>query len=151
MKKIVFLILVVVAATACDDDNDDRNNSAQKIQEIKDDVMEGQWRVTYFYDTDHDETSVFNGYTFQFAETGTLTATNSMSTHTGTWSVTDSNSSDDDDSLDDLDFNIVFTSPAEFEEISDDWDIISQSDTKIELRDVSGGNGGTDYLTFEKL
>ena len=27
---------------------------------------------------------------------------------------------------------------------------ISQKYTKIELIDISGGNGGTDYLTFEK-
>ncbi len=38
----------------------------------------------------------------------------------------------------------------DFEELSDDWDIISHSSTKIELIDISGGNGGTDYLTFEK-
>ena len=37
-----------------------------------------------------------------------------------------------------------------FEDLNDDWDFISQSSTKIELIDVSGGNGGTDYLTFEK-
>ena len=37
-----------------------------------------------------------------------------------------------------------------FEELNDDWDVVSQSATKIELIDVSGGNGGTDYLTFER-
>lgn len=54
----------------------------------------------------------------------------------------------DDDSQDDLDFN--FNLSNEFEDLSDDWDIISQSSTKIELIDVSGGNGGTDYLSFQK-
>jgi hypothetical protein len=77
-----------------------------------------------------------------------LTATNGTLTHTGIWSVTDSNSNDD--SMDDLDFNIAFTTPANFLELTDDWDIQSRTDTKIELIDVSGGNGGTDYLTFEK-
>jgi len=38
----------------------------------------------------------------------------------------------------------------DFEDLNDDWDFISQSATKVELIDVSGGNGGTDYLTFEK-
>ena len=38
----------------------------------------------------------------------------------------------------------------DFEDLNDDWDIISQSSSKIELIDISGGNGGTDYLTFEK-
>jgi len=28
--------------------------------------------------------------------------------------------------------------------------VIQQSSTLIKLEDVSGGNGGTDYLTFEK-
>lgn len=45
----------------------------------------------------------------------------------------------------------MFSSPAVFaDELTDDWDIISYSATKIQLIDVSGGNGGTDYLTFEK-
>lgn len=50
----------------------------------------------------------------------------------------------------DIDFNIFFASPADFAELSEDWDIISQSPTKIELKHISGGNGGTDLLTFEK-
>jgi len=50
----------------------------------------------------------------------------------------------------DLDFNIFFASPPDFEDLSDDWDFISHTSTKIELIDMSGGNGGTDYLTFEK-
>lgn len=44
----------------------------------------------------------------------------------------------------------MFTSPPDFEELTDDWDIISQTSSKIELIDISGGNGGTDYLTFQK-
>lgn len=45
----------------------------------------------------------------------------------------------------------MFSSPTVFaDELTDDWDIISYTDTKIQLVDVSGGNGGTDYLTFEK-
>lgn len=50
----------------------------------------------------------------------------------------------------DIDFNIYFNLSNEFEDLNDDWDLISRSDSKIELFDVSGGNGGTDYLTFEK-
>ena len=50
----------------------------------------------------------------------------------------------------DIDFNIFFSSPADFAELSEDWDIISHSASKIELKHVSGGNGGTDLLTFEK-
>ena len=37
-----------------------------------------------------------------------------------------------------------------FEEISEDWRVISRTTTKIELKHISGGDGSTDYLTFEK-
>ena len=50
----------------------------------------------------------------------------------------------------DIDFNIFFASPVDFSELSEDWDIITNSSSKIELMHVSGGNGGTDLLTFEK-
>jgi len=64
--------------------------------------------------------------------------------------VTNSDSNDDSPDDNDLDFNINFNLTNNFEDLNDDWDIISQSDTKIELTDVSGGNGGTDFLTFER-
>lgn len=50
----------------------------------------------------------------------------------------------------DIDFNIFFASPVDFSELTEDWDIITNSSSKIELMHVSGGNGGTDLLTFEK-
>ena len=84
-----------------------------------------------------------------------MVATKAGTTVNGSWSITDDDddSSDDDsdgDSSNDIDFNIVFNAPDDFTELSDDWDIISKSDSKIELIDISGGNGGTDLLTFEK-
>lgn len=49
-----------------------------------------------------------------------------------------------------IDFNIFFASPEDFNELSEEWNIVSYSDTKIELIHVSGGDGVTDLLTFEK-
>jgi hypothetical protein len=49
-----------------------------------------------------------------------------------------------------LDFNITFSAPANFVDLTDDWDIVSYSNTTISLIDVSGGNGGTDTLVFTK-
>lgn len=133
-----------------DDDNNPEDNTAE-IQQLENQAESGTWVITYFFDTDTDETNHYNGYEFTFGTDGLLTATDGVNTHIGTWSVTDdSNSSDDSSSDDDIDFNISFASPAGFEELSDDWDIISHSSSKIELIDISGGNGGTDYLTFEK-
>lgn len=48
-----------------------------------------------------------------------------------------------------IDFNIFFASPESFNELSDDWNIVSYSATKIELIDESS-DGEIDLLTFEK-
>lgn len=124
------------------------NNNAT-TGDISNTVTSGNWRVSYYNDSGIDETYHFTGYSFVFATNGVLTASNVTNTYTGTWSVTDSNSNDD--SLSDLDFNIYFSAPAEFEDITDDWDIKSYSSTKIELEDESGGGSGTDRLIFEKI
>jgi hypothetical protein len=108
----------------------------------------GTWRITSYLDSGVVETNNFSGYNFIFSQNGTLTAIGNGLTNSGTWSITDTNSNDD--SLDDLDFNISFSSPADFFDLTDDWEIVSRTDTKIVLIDISGGNGGTDNLTFEK-
>lgn len=143
MKKLMYIgigSLMLLASCKKDD--------VKAIEAIEEEVSAGTWRITSFVDSGTDETGNFNGYTFTFASDGTLSATNGSNTYAGTWSVTDSNSSDD--SADDLDFNIFFNATGNFEDLNDDWDISSHSSTTIALIDVSGGNGGTDYLTFTK-
>jgi hypothetical protein len=142
--KAKFLLVILALALGCSED-DDSNSFKKKVINT---VSEGTWRITYYFDSDTDETSDYAGYNFTFADSDVLTTTNGVNTYTGAWSVTDSNSNDD--TLDDLDFNILFTTPLLFEELSDDWTIVELTDTTIELIDVSGGGGGTDYLTFEK-
>ena len=93
--------------------------------------------------------NVLVGYNFTFNNSGVLNANNGTNNYDGTWSISDS-SSNDDNSQDDLDFNINFNITNNFEELNDDWDIISYSSTKIELIDTSDDNSETDYLTFEK-
>jgi len=124
------------------------NCSSQVQNTIQTNVQSGTWRITLFEDSGVDETKNFAGYKFIFNSNGVLTSSNGINNYDGTWSITDSNSNDD--SQDDLDFNINFNLTNEFMELNDDWDFISNSATKIELIDISGGNGGTDYLTFEK-
>lgn len=157
MKKVFFynaiiLLSLMIMSSTCsvnDDDDDELLNNSSEIASINDDASNGVWVITYYYDTDHEETSNFTGYTFTFGSNGVLTATNGVNTYTGSWSVTDDSSSSTSSS-DDIDFNIAFSSPSDFEELTDDWEIISHTSTRIELRDISGGNGGTDFLTFER-
>lgn len=155
MKKlklisILSLVFVLNVASMCSD-NDDSNSTADPTPVINT-VSQGTWRITFYEDSGVNETTNYSNYIFTFGANGVLTAVNT-NTYTGSWSVTTDNSTDDSPS-NDLDFNILFTapSPATFvDDLSDDWDIISYTSTKIELVDVSGGNGGTDYLTFEKI
>jgi hypothetical protein len=150
MKKVTiyallgFLFFLNTASMCSSDDSSSLNNQSDVINT----ATSGTWKITLYNDSDVIKTSDFAGYNFTFNSNGVLSAVGVDLTIDGTWSVTDTNSSDD--SIDDLDFYIFFTSPVNFAELSDDWDIISKTATKIELIDVSGGNGETDYLTFEK-
>lgn len=143
-NKTMMLVLLVgtIALGSC------KKDDSPTIQaQVETSIQSGTWRITKFIDSGTDETSNYSGYNFTFTNSGSLSATNGTTSVAGTWSITDSNS--DDDSQSDLDFNINFTQ-ANFIDLSDDWDFLSQSEIKIELTDVSGGGGGTDYLTFEK-
>ena len=149
MKNISFYsilacIFIINTASTCSSD-DSNSSSTTDPTPIINTVTQGTWRVTYYFDTDTDDTSDFAGYNFTFGSSNVLTATNGTNTYTGSWSVTSDNSPSSD-----LNFNILFVSPVNFEDLSDDWDIVSRTSTKIELIDVSGGNGGIDYLTFTK-
>ncbi|MEQ9466405.1 MAG: hypothetical protein RLN88_03285 [Ekhidna sp.] len=128
--------------------NPSTNCTSQIQSTIQANVQSGTWRIKKFVDSDTDETIHFANYNFTFMSSGVLRATNGTNDYEGTWSITDSNSNDD--SQDDLDFNIHFNLTNDFEDLNDDWDFISQSASEIELTDISGGSGETDLLTFEK-
>ncbi|MDA0864545.1 MAG: hypothetical protein O3B88_07755 [Bacteroidetes bacterium] len=113
------------------------NSGGNTSTAIEDQLTDGVWYVTYFFD-DYDETSDFNGYSFTFNADGTALADNGMQT-SGSWSTyTDSG-------VEKLDLNFGTMDP--LEELQDDWEILSVSADLIELRDVSG-DGSVDHLTF---
>ena len=146
MKKILLPVIALGLLAACSK----WNNSQNQINKT---AIDGTWIVSSYIDDGDDETADFTTFRLDFLEDGTLNATDLLSSNSnpypGTWSITDSNSNDDD-SLDDLDFNINFAVGNKLDDLSDDWDIISYTDTEIKLIDVSGGGGGTDYLTLTK-
>jgi hypothetical protein len=141
--------LMILGCSSNDDDNPNDNNS-QEIAQIENEAESGTWRVSSYIDSGDNETNDFNGYDFTFESNGTLIATNGITMYNGTWSVTSSN--DDSNSIDDIDFNIFFPVPEDndFEDLNDDWDVVSHSNTTLSLMDISGGDGSTDTLVFEK-
>lgn len=154
MKKlrlipILAMLFMLNVASMCSSEDDNSTPTTVDPTPVVNTVNQGTWRVTLYNNSGTVETSNFTGYNFIFGTSNVLTASNGTNTYTGTWSVTSDNSGDDSPS-NDLDFNIAFTSPSNFAELTEDWNIISYTSTKIQLVHVSGGGGGTDYLTFEK-
>ncbi|MCA6074522.1 hypothetical protein [Fulvivirga sedimenti] len=150
MKSLNYLLVGMIMILAACDDNEVTPDIQSQIEDVQSLAKSGDWIITYYFD-DKDETADYAGYTFTFNENGSIIAKNGSTEVSGTWSVTrDDDSNDDNPDEGDIDFNINFISPEKFAELSDDWDIKSRTSSKIELIDVSGGNGGTDFLTFER-
>ena len=151
MKKLILFLgicCILNLAFSCSD-NETASPTLNDPAPVINTVKSGTWKITFYQDSGINETSNFAGYNFTFGSNSVLTATNGTNSYVGTWSVTTDNSGDDSPSSD-LDFNIAFASPANFSELTEDWNIIEKTDTKIKLVHESGGNGGTDYVTFEK-
>jgi hypothetical protein len=109
--------------TACTNDGDPLlpDNPTQTLSSA-------QWRVSYFWDKDKDETSKFNGYTFAFKAGGAFEATQNGTVTTGTWEVRSSSSSSQK-----LVIQIGTDKP--LIELDDDWIILEMNDQEIRLRD----------------
>lgn len=136
MKQLaISLSLFIFFVLSCKkDDNSGSTNSTNILKQ-------GNWRITLYNDSGKDETSYFSGYTFTFSN-GVVTAVKGSSSVSGTYATKI------DDSKNKFVLNFAATSP--FDELNDDWHIVEETSSKIRLEDVSGGNGETDLLTFEK-
>ncbi len=142
IKSFFIFCSLSVLLISCGKDDTTSTTATISTAAIISTATSGNWRITYYYDTDHEETTNYSGYVFTFSANNVVTAVKNGQTVSGTWGTRI------DDSKTKLDLN--FTTPTVFVELSDDWHVIERTDTKVKLQDVSGGNGGTDYLTFEK-
>jgi hypothetical protein len=139
MRILIFSILSLVVISSC---------KKKQISKTEDLMVSGSWKISSYTDDGANETSDYSSYTFIFNEDGTVNANGAS---IGTWSIAKESSSGDDDSSSDnhLHFNLNLSIP--FDDLSDDWEIENKSDSSIELKDVSGGNGGEDNLVFTKI
>lgn len=154
-KKLVFLLTGIVASlfiSACSNDEDDNDMDAvQTVSDIQTKVVTGDWMISSYVDSGVDETSDYAGYTFTFNNDGIVSASSTAEMLTGAWSV-QMDSSMDDSSDSDVDFTLFFGVPDthDFDDLSDDWDVVSYTATMLSLRDVSGGSGEIDTLVFTR-
>ena len=151
LKPVLIVILINPACTPGSEylNNGDRLKSLIPVgnqNNVTIIVTDGTLKIAFDWDTDFDETVNFNGFNFSFGANNVLTATDGTNTYIGTWSITDSNNYINN--LQDLKFDIKLTSPINFVEILNEWEIIDKSSSYIKLRDVISDNGGTNFLTF---
>jgi hypothetical protein len=137
LLTITFLFLLTGLFSCTKNDSSSQNQDVNKQQ-----LQQGSWKITNFWDKDHDETATFSSYEITFNSDGSVSAVNGGTTVTGTWNT------GTDDSQPKL---ILFFTASPFSEINDDWHITSQTDNLIQLEDVSGGGSGTELLTLEKI
>ncbi len=143
MKKLLILFAVItVAACSSNDDSGDANTN--EFEDIKTTLPQGQWKVSTLIDGESDHTASFDSFVFTFNEDGTAIAQNDLFAENGTWAYDNSSSSSEE-------LVLQFSETTPFDEINDDWNIVSVSSSKIELSDISGGDGDIELLTFTKL
>lgn len=122
------------------DDCDDDSQSSGGNGNLSAILSDGTWYVSYFYD-DTNQTSVYAGYTFTFNTNGTSFVLRNSVSINGSWS----NYIDGNEEKLELDYDGSI-----LDELEEDWEVVEYSSTQVRLKDVSGGNGGTDYLYLSK-
>ncbi len=109
--------------------------------DLEDFLADGTWFVFSYDEDGDDQTGDYAGYTITYNTNGTVVATNGSNTNNGTWEVQSAGNQ----------LLLEFGTQMPFDEFNDNWDVLSATNTRVELQDVSGGGGGTDTLIFEKL
>ena len=98
----------------------------------------GTWKVTLFTDSGNNETTDFSGYNFTFNSGGVITATIGGVSKNGVWSSGSGKFN--------IDLGVKDNTNKPLGELTDDWKIISTSDSEIKLKDDSKA----EFLTFTK-
>lgn len=137
MKHVLFFaLLFVLPMAACHKSSDDNSNPSNPQ------LSGTKWVVTYFWDKDKEESSNFNGYSFEFNADGTLTAFSpSGATTTGLWNA------HFDDSADKL--LIVLSGVSPLDDLSQDWVILEKTDTVMKLKDDNSSH--VEEIHFKKI
>lgn len=138
MKWFMFcLVLSAVSFSCSPDDNTPAGNNVQLTD------ISGSWQIKQFIDNGQDETYHFSGYTFVFGNSG-ITAVKGGISVSAIFILSDS-------TIPDQKMVMYFPDYEPWDELNEDWNILDWNRNTLTLRHVSGGNGGTDELIFEKV
>ncbi len=118
--------------------NEDLNNLIQYL-------TTDSWFVNLMNDSGEHKTCDFVAYEFYFAGNGTAQAVSTSNTVTGFWAAQMSDGQ--------LEVILNFDTSGSndfFDNLNDDWEVLLSSNTAVNLRDVTGESGETDYLNFKR-
>jgi hypothetical protein len=122
----LYILALTISLASCSKSNDDNPSNTNNTGQVT-----GNWKVTYYFDSGKDETSDYNGYTFNFNTGNILEAVTGSATYTGTWTLGEPG--DDDNSSNK--FVITITGNKAMDDLTDDWKILKMTDTEIWLQD----------------
>lgn len=141
MKRISVLAMLLLFSIIMSCKKENNSSTSVSTSQVTTTATSGTWKIISFTEDGTNNTGSYNGYNFVFSGSGAVAASNGGNTATGTWqTLTDSGKTK---------FILDFNEPA-FESISEDWEVLELSSTRMKLQHVSGGNGGTDILILEK-
>ncbi len=139
LLAIAAFALIITSCKKSSNSPDDNSNSSSNSTSTSTIIESGSWHVTYYHENSNDHTSNFSGYTFTFNANGTMSATVSGVTTSGTWS--------NDDSHNEFHMNIGTSSP--LNDISNGWLIITKTATEFDLKDDNTAHN--EELHFTKI
>lgn len=138
MKFCVFLFsALLILVQSCTTDNSP-SSEANAI------VTSNQWKVQSYVDRkNRDLTSLLASSRFSFEQNSKLVIKQNNVVFTeGTWKIIL------DSGREKMLISIPIQNDDLFEELNEDWEIMSKSESKIVLENASGGNGGKSTLTL---
>jgi hypothetical protein len=145
--KLMIFCSLTLFLFSCDDDNGngaDNSSNPNLTEPLNNNLPGDAWVITEFIDDDDNETNAFSGFTFTFDPDSTLTAFRAADSTTvsGVWFTLF------DDGQTELWIEFPNSNDWRFEEIREDWYVISQSSDLIRLREDDDDND--DRLRFER-
>ena len=148
IQSLIFALTAMMAIVSCSKSSDvklppltDENALDNSLKAGENTVMQplfGLYRVAKFIDTGDDETSQFNGYTFEFQADGDLIATtNTGAVHNGSWALNSARTMAE----------ITISGTAALDDLDDDnWNVATLTNLRVVLTAP-----GPDRVVFVKI
>lgn len=136
MKKLIYLPILALVLLTVSCSKSDTTDPATDLSTQNNIVSAGDWKVTQYVNSGVDETADFSALSFSFNTDGSIVATSTATSFTGTWSLASSTGSDDPATDDKFHkFTIDVAGDKLMKKVSKKWLAEKVTATEIWLRD----------------